>query len=72
MSTDHVARRETLRDLLAYSSGPTPMLQNLPLRTTEVRLIRNGLVQRMNYDRFLAADYAAIEARIMAMMALET
>jgi DNA polymerase-1 len=47
-------------------SSVDPNLQNIPIRTTEGRRIRQGFVVGKGYECLLTADYSQIELRIMA------
>lgn len=47
-------------------SSEKPNLQNIPIRTTEGRRIRQGFVVGEGYETLLTADYSQIELRIMA------
>ncbi|MEU7891328.1 DNA polymerase I [Nonomuraea sp. NPDC049152] len=47
-------------------SSEKPNLQNIPIRTSEGRRIRQGFVVGAGYETLLTADYSQIELRIMA------
>ncbi|MDP9845019.1 DNA polymerase I [Streptosporangium lutulentum] len=47
-------------------SSKDPNLQNIPIRTSEGRRIRQGFVVGPGYETLLTADYSQIELRIMA------
>lgn len=50
-------------------SSSDPNLQNIPIRSTEGRLIRSCFVAGVAFDGLLTADYSQIEMRIMAHLA---
>ncbi|NUO97869.1 MAG: DNA polymerase I, partial [Nonomuraea sp.] len=47
-------------------SSEKPNLQNIPIRTSEGRRIRQGFVVGEGFETLLTADYSQIELRIMA------
>ncbi len=49
-------------------SSNNPNLQNIPIRTTEGKLIRQAFVPRDKEHTLLAADYSQIELRIIAAL----
>ena len=49
-------------------SSNNPNLQNIPIRTTEGKLIRQAFVPRDKDHTLLAADYSQIELRIIAAL----
>src|SRR5690606_29987072 len=49
-------------------SASAPNLQNIPIRAAEARRIRHAFIARAGYST-MAADYSAIEPRIVAPLA---